>query len=162
MIKPSVPYERFFTDVAEILQAGRSQAVRAVNSTMIRTYWQLGRRIVEEEQHGHARAKQRFSTHRVENLSWTHMRLIMRLENPEERHYYLQEASSQNWSSRILERHIKSGYYRRILAHQSKGTDLYRSGVLQLSAQVLRGNRPQDHETDASGYRPDGYVRADV
>lgn len=163
MIKPSVPYERFFTDVAEILQAGRSQAVRAVNSTMIRTYWQLGRRIVEEEQHGHARAEygrelvtrlsrylgeqfgkgfsaanlwnfrqfyltfpsfDEFSTHRVENLSWTHMRLIMRLENPEERHYYLQEASSQNWSSRLLERHIKSGYYRRILAHQSKGTNL--------------------------------------
>lgn len=42
----------------------------------------------------------------------------MRLESAAERNYYLQEASSQNWSTRLLERHIKSGYYRRVLAHQ--------------------------------------------
>jgi predicted nuclease of restriction endonuclease-like (RecB) superfamily len=43
----------------------------------------------------------------------------MRLDNEKERSYYLQEASSQNWSSRLLERNIKSGYYRRLLSSQN-------------------------------------------
>ncbi len=61
-----------------------------------------------------------FTTHRVANLGWTHIRLIMRLENPDERAYYLQEAAEQGWSSRLLERHIKSGYYRRLLSTQKE------------------------------------------
>ena len=40
--------QQFFTDVAEILKTGRSAAYRAVNSAMVETYWQMGRRIVEE------------------------------------------------------------------------------------------------------------------
>jgi predicted nuclease of restriction endonuclease-like (RecB) superfamily len=59
-----------------------------------------------------------FATHCVANLGWTHIRLIMRLENAAERNYYLKEASEQNWSSRVLERNIKSGYYRRLLSTQ--------------------------------------------
>lgn len=62
-----------------------------------------------------------FATHRVANLPWTHIRTIMRLENKTERDYYLHEAVAQNWSSRVLERNIKSGYYRRLLSSQSSG-----------------------------------------
>lgn len=62
----------------------------------------------------------RFSTHRVENLSWSNIRLIMRIDNPEERNYYLKESVSENWSARVLERNIKSGYYHRILSTQKK------------------------------------------
>lgn len=61
---------------------------------------------------------EQFSTQCVENLSWSHIRLIMRLDNENERRYYLQEVSSQNWSSRLLERNIKSGYYQRLLSSQ--------------------------------------------
>jgi hypothetical protein len=64
-----------------------------------------------------------FATHCVANLGWTHVRLIMRLESAAERNYYLQESSSQNWSSRLLERNIKSGNYRRVLAHQNPQND---------------------------------------
>jgi len=42
----------------------------------------------------------------------------MRLENKAEREYYIREASEQNWSSRVLERNIKTGYYRRLLSSQ--------------------------------------------
>lgn len=38
-------------------------------------------------------------------LTWTHYRLIMRVENPLARGYYMQEAADQNWSVRALERH---------------------------------------------------------
>lgn len=61
-----------------------------------------------------------FATHCVANSSWSHIRLIMRLDNEKEREYYLQEASSQNWSTRLLERHIKSGYYQRLLSSQQR------------------------------------------
>jgi predicted nuclease of restriction endonuclease-like (RecB) superfamily len=44
----------------------------------------------------------------------------MRLDNQVEREYYIKESSEQNWSSRLLERHIKTGYYRRLLSTQQK------------------------------------------
>ncbi len=52
-------------------------------------------------------------------LSWSHYRLIMRLENPKARLYYMNEAAEQNWSVRALERQINSFYYERILASRS-------------------------------------------
>lgn len=60
-----------------------------------------------------------FHRHCLRNLSWTNIRAIIRLEDEKERQYYLREASSENWSSRILERNIKSGYYRRLLSSQA-------------------------------------------
>ena len=52
------------------------------------------------------------------NLSWSNLARILRIDNPEERNYYLTEASSQNWSFRQLERNIKTGYYHRLLSTQ--------------------------------------------
>lgn len=49
--------QQFFADIARILQTGRSQAYQAVNTAMVQTYWQLGQRIVEQEQQGEARAE---------------------------------------------------------------------------------------------------------
>ena len=57
-------------------------------------------------------------------LTWTHYRLIMRVENPKAREYYLQEASEQNWSSRVLDRNIHTLYYERLLASQNKKSAL--------------------------------------
>ena len=53
---PSV-YTAALTDVAEILDAARSAAARSVNSIMTAAYWLVGRRIVEHEQGGEARAE---------------------------------------------------------------------------------------------------------
>ncbi len=43
-------------DIVDILDAGRRASARAVNSVMTATYWAVGRRIVEREQHGRKRA----------------------------------------------------------------------------------------------------------
>ena len=43
-------------DVKRIIEQGRQQAYAAVNNAMIGTYWHIGQRIVEEEQHGQQRA----------------------------------------------------------------------------------------------------------
>jgi len=48
-------------------------------------------------------------------LSWTHYRLVMRVENPAARDYYIREASEQNWSTRQLERSIKTLDFERLL-----------------------------------------------
>ena len=39
------------------LEQGRQQAVYAVNSAMVHTYWEIGREIVEFEQHGNEKAE---------------------------------------------------------------------------------------------------------
>ncbi|MCT3646882.1 DUF1016 domain-containing protein [Elizabethkingia anophelis] len=53
-------------------------------------------------------------------LTWSHNRLIMRIDSNAARNYYLKEASEQNWSVRVLERHINTFYYERLLSTQNK------------------------------------------
>jgi predicted nuclease of restriction endonuclease-like (RecB) superfamily len=50
-------YDAVLADVVALIEAGRRAAVRASNVIMTATYWGVGRRIVEEEQHGAARAE---------------------------------------------------------------------------------------------------------
>ena len=49
--------DNFVNDVRSIIEHGRQQAYAAVGQVAIATYWNVGRRIVEEEQHGEARAE---------------------------------------------------------------------------------------------------------
>jgi hypothetical protein len=44
-------------------------------------------------------------------LTWTHYRLLIALENEQERHFYLHNAADEKWSYRTLNRLIKSRYY---------------------------------------------------
>lgn len=53
-------------------------------------------------------------------LSWTHYRSLLRINNPSAREWYLHEAISQNWSARALDRQISKLYYERLLASQDK------------------------------------------
>lgn len=53
-------------------------------------------------------------------LSWSHYRLLMRIENSSARAWYMQEAAQQSWSVRALERQIGVLYYERLLASQDK------------------------------------------
>ena len=46
-----------FSQVVELLQNARQQVLRTVNSTMVYTYFEIGRIIVEEEQNGKDRAE---------------------------------------------------------------------------------------------------------
>ena len=53
-------------------------------------------------------------------LSWTHYRVLTRVESEEARQWYMREAAAQNWSSRALERQIGTLYYERLLLSQDK------------------------------------------
>ena len=48
---------RFFDDISSIITTGQHQAYAAAGQAAIATYWNIGRRIVEEEQQGEVRAK---------------------------------------------------------------------------------------------------------
>lgn len=52
-----VAYDVLLSSVVELLDRARRTAGRAVNSVLTMTYWELGRRIVEHEQKGKARAE---------------------------------------------------------------------------------------------------------
>jgi predicted nuclease of restriction endonuclease-like (RecB) superfamily len=53
-------------------------------------------------------------------LSWTHYRMLIRVEKETARNYYLTESADQNWSTRTLERQINSLYYERLLMSRDK------------------------------------------
>jgi len=128
----------YIKEIKEILAQARQKAYSAVNATMVEAYWQIGKRIVQQEQHGENRAaygegilkelskaltaefgkgfsypnlynfRQFYMTYPQDEkfyavcrkLTWSHNRLIMRVENPEARMYYLKEAAGQGWSVR--------------------------------------------------------------
>ncbi len=53
-------------------------------------------------------------------LSWTHYRSLMRVEDEKARVFYMDEAAKAGWSSRQLDRQINTMYYQRILASKNK------------------------------------------
>ena len=145
--------DSFISGIKVLINEARQHVVRSVNTVMVITYWEIGRRIVEEEQNGSNRAEygkyiieslskalvedfgKGFSSPNLRNfrqfyvtfpiryalrseVSWTHYRLLMRVDNEEARAFYLNEAIECGWSSRQLERQINSFYYQRILASQ--------------------------------------------
>jgi predicted nuclease of restriction endonuclease-like (RecB) superfamily len=54
--EPTAAYDDLLVEVADVVEAARHAAARSVNAVMTATYWFVGRRIVEHEQQGAARA----------------------------------------------------------------------------------------------------------
>lgn len=53
-------------------------------------------------------------------LSWTHYRLLLSVEDGKARAWYMNESAEQHWSTRQLERQISVLYYERLLASRKK------------------------------------------
>lgn len=147
--------QNIYFEIKQILLQARNEAYNAVNFSMIKAYWEIGRIIVEHEQDGNLRAEygkgalqdsserlQRefgagFSVRNLQQmkrfyitfpnsnelspqLTWTHYRALLRVENPAARNWYMEECIRSAWSSRQLERQISTFYYDRILASSNK------------------------------------------
>lgn len=148
----------FVNDVRQIISAARAESADAINQAMLKAYWLIGKRIVEEDQGGSLRAEygsrilraiSQELTHelgkgfnernlayyrkfyldfpngeilhtRVQNLTWSHIRALLRVDNPEARSWYMKEASEQMWSVRTLDRNISTQYYFRLLSSHAK------------------------------------------
>lgn len=140
----------FVEEVKGIIEDSRVKAIRAVDHVRVKMYWELGRKIVEEEQQGRFRAKYKdfvirklsevlqpqfgsgFNIRQLERcrqlyhyfpiaaavrpqLTWTHYRLLLRIDNQSKREFYETESVKNTWSSRQLERQINSQLYERLI-----------------------------------------------
>jgi hypothetical protein len=131
--------EAMYQRITGILADARNQVRHAVDAVMVRTYCDIGRIIVEEEQKGKRRAeygsyllselsqrltgdfgkgfdKTNISKMRAFylaypiidalrlQLSWTHYRLLLRIEDPQKRSFYEIECAATgqpaNWNAR--------------------------------------------------------------
>ena len=71
-------------------------------------------------------------------LSWTHYRLLLRVDNPNARAFYEAEAVSARWSTRELERQINSLLFDRLALSRDK------AGVLELARKGHEITQPSD------------------
>ena len=145
----------FYEELKKIIVQSRKMIYRNVNVTMIKSYWEIGRIIIEEEQQGKERAEygkyslkelskkltidfgKGFDERNLRNmrifyqtfpkwnavrteLTWTHLRSIMSIESSDTREFYIKESIENNWSTRQLDRQIRSLYYERLLSSQDK------------------------------------------
>jgi len=55
-----------------------------------------------------------------DELSWTHYRMLLKVEDVKARQFYLDECAKSNWSTRQLERQINSFYFQRLLSSRDK------------------------------------------
>jgi len=168
--------------IRTVLSQARNQLQQTVNHTMVKTYWEIGRLIVEEEQKGEKRAAygqsqikslaqdlrkefgKGFTTRNLLNmrafylqnpiwhsvstkLTWTHHRILLRVQDPKAREWYTQEAVENAWSVRALDRQIDKLYYDRLLMSKDK-------------APVIQ--EAEDHtnplQIDAKNYLRDPYI----
>ena len=141
---------QLINSVKEVIIQSRQRVFRMVNSTLLDTYWNIGKLIIEDEQNGNTKATYGKATLKNlskeltfefgkgfdytnltnmrnfylafpildalrQQLSWTHYRLLSRVESEDKRRYYLNESIEGNWNSRTLQRQINSLSFDRIL-----------------------------------------------
>ena len=147
--------QSFISEIKAIIASSKDKAIRAVDNQRTLMYWQIGKRIFEEEQNGKERADygkylteyiskelepqfgSGFSKRQIElfrqfyrifpianalhsQLSWTQYKFLLRVENQEQREFYIAETVKNNWSSRQLERQVYSNLYERLLVSNNK------------------------------------------
>jgi predicted nuclease of restriction endonuclease-like (RecB) superfamily len=141
--------------IRTLLDQARTQLQQTVNHTMVKTYWEVGKLIVEHEQGGQDKAaygqqqlkqlskqlqtefgkgfnernlrrmRTFYQTYPIwtavrSELSWTHYRVLLQIENHTARAWYVKEAIEHVWSVRALERQIDKLYYERLLSSKVK------------------------------------------
>ena len=72
------------------------------------------------------------------NFSWTHYRILLRVDKPQARAFYEIEAIKNNWSARELERQKNSLLYERLALSRDK------KGLMQLATKGQIVQRPAD------------------
>ena len=69
-------------------------------------------------------------------LTWTHYRMLMRVEEPSRRDFYLAESADSGWTSRQLERQINSFFYERLLSTQKEGRESVKNEIQSLEPKI--------------------------
>ena len=130
-------YQTLLADLRRIIGQGKQEAERAAAQALLESYWSIGKRIAKEKLttranfHNailtdlsadldiHLRTLQRTVTFyqtyrrppRVEGLSWAHYRILMQLQDPDERAFYEQLAAEDSLSATRLATAIQGAHY---------------------------------------------------
>lgn len=147
--------DALYQRVCLIVENARNKVYYTANYENVKAYWEIGREIVEQQQHGKERADygtallkelsvklsekygKNFSNRNLRymrqfyrvfpnwnavrsELSWTHYRYLISVENDKAREFYMNEAVECRWGSRQLQRQILTLYYDRILSSKNK------------------------------------------
>ena len=158
-------------NIKALLAEARQNLQQSINTTMVQSYWHIGRLIVEDEQQGKARAaygkqqlaqlaemlsdefgkgfdarnlrnmRQFYQTFPIWNavrteLSWTHYRRLIRIENQQARDWYISESIANHWSARALDRQVSKLYYERLLSSKEKAPLQQEAAEKSLALQV--------------------------
>ncbi len=104
--RTDTPYDDLLADVARVIEDARRAAARSVNTVMTTTYWLIGRRIVEQEQEGAARAEygERLLKRLAQDLSSRFGRGFSERNLEQMRGFYLGWPISQTVSAKSLPR----------------------------------------------------------
>lgn len=136
-------YRVLLNDIKSILEKAKYQAYKAVDNLRVQTYWQTGERIAREELHHKDRADygekiieklavdlrmargllfeiiQFYKAYPIVHalrgqLSWRHYGALIRINKKECREFYELQTIQNNWSTRELEKQVKSNLYERM------------------------------------------------
>ncbi len=145
-----VPTRSLLGDLRQLIEAAREQTARAVNSTLVTMYWQIGKRIREDvlqnqraeygdailqtlsekltEEYGRGfsekslwhmmRFAEVFPDEEIvsalrRQLSWTHFKELIYLDDPLKRDFYAELCRVERWSTRTLRHKIAHLLYER-------------------------------------------------
>jgi len=130
-------YNKLLTDLRRIIAEGKQEAERAATQALIESYWAIGKRIHKEKLNAQAgyhnailtdlsadldigvRTLQRtvifYRTYRrpprVQGLTWAHYRVLMQLQDPDERAFYEDLALDDTLSAKRLTVAINGNRY---------------------------------------------------
>ncbi|MDR1198935.1 MAG: PDDEXK nuclease domain-containing protein [Prevotellaceae bacterium] len=71
-------------------------------------------------------------------LSWTHYRSLIRVENPKAREVYMDEAANNSWSTRFLDEQVDKHFYERLIS-------THKEAVNELNKKAQLAVNPQDY-----------------
>lgn len=107
---------RLVSDIRTIVEQGLQTAYQSVNTVIVLTYWQVGRRIVEEEQNGEVRAEygSKLITLLAEALSTEYARGFSARDLRNYRQLYLCFNDLEIWYTRVP--NLTWSHYRTLLS----------------------------------------------
>ena len=153
-----------YQNIRNTLTNARKKVYNTVNTTMVETYWDIGKQleeaIGERAEYGKGLLKYLAKSLTTEfgkgfdesslrrmrkfyrlfsiratlwhELSWSHYRLLIKIEDDMRREFYARECVNSAWSVRQLERQINSFYYERLLATQNGGKKSVQNEIFKI------------------------------
>lgn len=107
MANELIIYQSVIDDVKSIISSGMESAYNATSRVMVLTYWNVGRRIVEQEQSGNQRAEYGAAmmgivNSCVHNLTGTHFRSLLRVADEDIARYSVLHDNNRLFMSKYL------------------------------------------------------------